>query len=111
MKNTTKTTEPATGKYSYIAASVEAKFLGATNTRGSRVKITSVHLKKSKTIGWDYQYSGTAEQAIKAILPEIAEPQMAAPRVTYSETTNGYLIQFHGSDDRETVKKFFGVMG
>jgi histone deacetylase complex regulatory component SIN3 len=32
----------------------KAKALGATNHRGSRIKLTNVETQESKTIDWDY---------------------------------------------------------
>jgi hypothetical protein len=36
---------------------IEVKYLGATNTRGSRVKITSLRFNDSVTIPYDYTYN------------------------------------------------------
>ena len=44
--------------------SYEVKYLGATNTLGSRVKIID-HLRGcSKTIDWDYTYAYTLDMAV-----------------------------------------------
>lgn len=39
------------------------QFLGATNCRGSRVKITDMHNRNSKTIAFDYAYNNSWEVA------------------------------------------------
>ena len=41
----------------------EVKYLGPTNNRGSRVKITDLHNNKSVTISFDYSYNNAYEVA------------------------------------------------
>ena len=43
---------------------VEVKYLPATNTQGSRVKLTSYRLNESKTIPYDYARNDIAQMAI-----------------------------------------------
>lgn len=44
---------------------IEVKYLGATNTRGSKAKITSLRFPNdSLTVSLDYQYSQIRDQAI-----------------------------------------------
>lgn len=39
------------------------KYLGPTNSRGSRVKISSDRFEDSKTIGYDHKFNGSLAQA------------------------------------------------
>lgn len=41
----------------------KVKYLGATNTRGSRVKITDCRFNKSVTIDYDHMYNSASDQA------------------------------------------------
>ena len=43
---------------------IKVKFLGATNTKGERVKITSTRHNKSKIIPYDYQFDCALHQAL-----------------------------------------------
>jgi hypothetical protein len=43
---------------------LQAKFIPATNTKGSRVKIISLRHNKSKIISYDYKYDNTKEIAV-----------------------------------------------
>lgn len=42
---------------------IKVKFLGATNTKGERVKITSTRHNKSKIISYDYSFNNALEVA------------------------------------------------
>lgn len=42
---------------------LKVTYLGATNTRGSRVKITSERFKQSKTIGYNYEFNNCCDIA------------------------------------------------
>ena len=42
---------------------IKVKYLGATNTRGSRVKLTSDRLKETKTINYNYSLNSVTEMA------------------------------------------------
>jgi len=42
---------------------IKVKFLGATNTKGERVKITSTRHNKSKIISYDYTFNNALEVA------------------------------------------------
>tara|TARA_R100000234_G_scaffold118158_1_gene98035 strand:- start:229 stop:522 length:294 start_codon:yes stop_codon:yes gene_type:complete len=44
------------------------KYLGPTNTRDSRVKITDKRYKKSVTIPFDHTYNGVCEVAVAYLL-------------------------------------------
>lgn len=44
------------------------KYLGPTNTKGSRVKITDKWFGQSVTISYDYRFSSAAESAVAYLL-------------------------------------------
>tara|TARA_Y100001938_G_scaffold15916_1_gene19712 strand:+ start:35 stop:367 length:333 start_codon:yes stop_codon:yes gene_type:complete len=44
------------------------KYLGPTNFKGSRVKITDKRFKRSKTISYDHQFSNAVEVAVNYLL-------------------------------------------
>lgn len=44
---------------------IEVKYLGATNTKGSRVKLTSHRLNESITFSYDYSIGNINKQAEK----------------------------------------------
>ena len=47
---------------------IEAKYLGATNTRGSKIKLTSLRFPNdSITASWNYEYSNLLDQAIDVL--------------------------------------------
>lgn len=43
---------------------IKVKYLGATNTKGSRVKLTSEHFDESITFPFDYEKNSTNDMAI-----------------------------------------------
>lgn len=49
---------------------LQVKYLGATNTRGSRVKITSDRFKISRTIPYDHALNSIEDMAVTAIKKE-----------------------------------------
>lgn len=44
---------------------IELKYLGATNTRGSRVKLTSKRFNESKTIAYNYKLNHIEDMAVE----------------------------------------------
>jgi hypothetical protein len=44
---------------------IEVKYIGATNTKGSRVKMYSERFKTSKTIAFNYSFNSIDEMAIE----------------------------------------------
>ena len=46
------------------------KYLGPTNHRGSRIKITDKWFGKSKTIPWDYTFNSSYEGAIAYLIDQ-----------------------------------------
>jgi hypothetical protein len=66
--------------------SYEVKYLGATNTLGSRVKIID-HLKQcSKTIDFGYEFSNTLDVAVDFL------KRNGVDVVATSELKNSYII-------------------
>ncbi len=47
---------------------INCKYLGATNTQGSRIKIIDRHFKESVTIPYNYEFSSTLEGAVHYLL-------------------------------------------
>lgn len=45
----------------------KAKYFGATNTRGSRIKIVNIDTMEAKFIPYNYQYNNTRDNAINYI--------------------------------------------
>ncbi len=45
------------------------KYIGPTNARGSRVKITSDRFKQSLTFGYKYELNGIEEMAVSVLEP------------------------------------------
>lgn len=43
---------------------IKVKYLGATNTRGSRVKIISDRFKSSVTLGYNYEFNSALDIAL-----------------------------------------------
>lgn len=64
----------------------EITYLGATNTKGSRVKIKSLRFNEAKIIDYDYNYSNTLDIA-KAWLEDYSY-ELAGQ----AETPKSYII-------------------
>lgn len=47
---------------------IEAKFLGPTNYRGSRVRLVSARFQDSLTFSYDHEYRDTNENAITKLM-------------------------------------------
>lgn len=43
---------------------IKVKYLGATNTKGSRVKIISERFKSNVTLGYNYEFNSALEIAV-----------------------------------------------
>lgn len=67
---------------------IQVKYLGATNTLGSRVKLTSLRFNDSVTINYDYATSSLVEMASNWIVERYAQN----PVVGSCETPNGYIV-------------------
>lgn len=65
---------------------IEIKYLGATNSRGSRVKLTDNLLGTSKTICYNYKYNNIVDIAAEYL-------ENKGINVTgMCETKNGYML-------------------
>jgi len=62
------------------------KYIGTTNTRGSRVKITSERFQKSVTIPYDHYFPNTLEIAKAYLISK------GFKLVGQAETKNSYII-------------------
>ena len=66
--------------------SFEVKYLGPTNTQGSRVQIIDILRNERKTFSWNYEYSYALDQAINIFKNNGIEI------VATSELKNSYVI-------------------
>ena len=62
------------------------KYLGATDTKGSRVKITSQRFEQSVTISYNYEYSNIYEMAQEKL------ESMGYEITGMGETPSGYVL-------------------
>ena len=76
----------------------KVKFLGATNFKGERIKITDTRHKKSIIIGYDYSLRGTKEIAIS----ELFKRGIKINSFSLDEKTYEYIFN---SDDFRTPLK------
>jgi len=68
---------------------IEIKYLGATNTKGSRVKFTSLRFKDSVTISYDYKYNQINDM-FEAWLKELNN-DLGIISIGYNEYKNTYI--------------------
>ena len=68
---------------------IEVKYLGATNTKGSRVKFTSLRFKDSATISFNYTYD-TIDKMFEAWLRELNN-DLGIVSVGYNEVNGTYI--------------------
>lgn len=74
--------------------SFEIKFLGATNTQGSRVKIHDILRNESIIIPWDYNFYSSLEIAISYLQKKNINI------IGTSELKNSYIILTDNFKDR-----------
>jgi len=65
---------------------IKAKYLGPTNHKGSRIKITDERFEQSKIIDFGYEYNNTLDQAIDYL------EKNGFNIIGYSEMKNDYII-------------------
>jgi hypothetical protein len=65
---------------------IEVKYLGATNTKGSRVKMYSPRFEKSKTISFDYSFNSIDEMAMEYL------KKQGFDIIGQGQTKDGYAI-------------------
>lgn len=68
---------------------IEIKYLGATTTKGSRVKFTSLRFKDSVTISYDYKYNQINEM-FEAWL-KAKDNDLGIVSVGYNEKNSTYI--------------------
>ena len=68
---------------------IEVKYLGATNTKGSRVKITSLRFKDAVTISYDYEFNNISEM-FESWLKGLNN-DLGIVSVGYNEYNNTYI--------------------
>jgi len=66
----------------------EVKYLSATNTKGSRIKINDLRHKKSITISYNYSLDGIKEIAIN----ELLKKGIKINSFSYNEKNHNYYI-------------------
>ena len=69
---------------------IEVKYLGPTNTRGSRVKLTSTRFNDSITLSTDYAHNTTVSQAIEWLEKH---GQKVAGTAELSNNTDAILLE------------------
>lgn len=81
---------------------IEVKYLGATNTRGSRVKVSSLRFNDSVTIPYDYSYNNIAE-IFEAWLKELNN-DLGIVSVGYNEKTGAYIYGVNAFEPMRNIK-------
>jgi hypothetical protein len=69
---------------------IEVKYLGATNTRGSRVKITSLRFKDSVTIPYNYTFDNKADMFLDWL--KDLNNDLGIVSVGYNEVKGTYIF-------------------
>lgn len=81
---------------------IEVKYLGATNTRGSRVKFTSLRFKDSVTISYDYKYNQINEM-FEAWLKDLNN-DLGIVSIGYNEINNTYIYGVSVFEPMKNIK-------
>lgn len=68
---------------------LEVKYLGATNTRGSSVKILDSVRGKSKVIPYNYKFNNALECAINFL---VEEKGLKKEDINFGELKNSYIV-------------------
>lgn len=82
---------------------IEIKYLGATNTKGSRVKITSLRFKDSVTIPFNYQFTSIDEMFL-SWLKDVGSDLGDMTR-GYNEINNTYIFGTTVFDNIKNIAK------
>lgn len=69
---------------------IEVRYLGATNTKGSRVKFTSLRFKDSVTISYNYTFNSIDEMFIDWLKSK--DNDLGIVSVGYNEVNGTYLF-------------------
>lgn len=67
---------------------IEVKYIGASNTRGSRVKLTSLRFKDSVILPYDYKYNSALEIAEAWLITKMTRKSI----IGSGEASNGDII-------------------
>ena len=85
---------------------IEAKYLGATNTRGSKVKLTSLRFPNDNlTASWNYEFSNLLDQALH-ILNNI---NIKVAGYGYDEKKGTYILATETFEPIKQVKNRRGL--
>ena len=82
---------------------IEVKYLGATNTQGSRVKITSLRFKDSVVIPFNYIYT-TIDEMFEAWLREVGS-DLGIVSKGYNEQNGTYIFGVEVFEPMKNIKK------
>lgn len=82
---------------------IEAKYLGPSNTRGSKVKITSLRFNSSITESYSYQFGSTKDQAAETLKNLGFKPV----GVGYDEKKGVYIFCSEVFEDIKDAQKSF----
>jgi hypothetical protein len=82
---------------------IEAKFIGPSNARGSKVKITSLRFGSSITENYDYQFGSTKDQAAETLKNLGFKPV----GVGYDEKKQVYIFCSEIFEDLKDAQKSF----
>jgi transposase len=82
---------------------IEAKFMGPSNSRGSKVKITSLRFGSSITESYDYQFGSTKDQAEQTLKNLGFKPV----GVGYDEKKQVYIFCSEIFEDLKDAQKSF----
>ena len=69
---------------------IEIKYLGATNTKGSRIKLTDILRKKSKIISFSYEFNNTLDNAINYFIKKGIKKE----DINHGELKDSYILIF-----------------
>lgn len=77
---------------------LEIKYLGPTNTQGSRVKITDTYFNESIIVSWNYELNNMLEVALDSLLNEKGLNINVIGVSENYKTKNNYIIVTFNSD-------------
>lgn len=69
---------------------IEIKYLGPTNTKGSRIKLIDVLRKKSKIINFSYEFNNTLDNAINYFIKKGIKKE----DINFGELKDSYILIF-----------------
>ena len=72
---------------------IKVKYLGATDTKGARIKITSTRHNQSKYLSKDYEFNSRFEQAIDYLHTDLKYTVVSTCPLNYGDTEHGILVQ------------------